>query len=269
MIKLGPNLSPEGAIRVLGRTVAGALRAMGALTIFTFIALRHMFGRNRLHKIFVQIRLIGANSLFLILIISAFTGMVLGLQSYFALSSFSSEGSLGTLVSLSLVRELGPVLTAIMIVGRAGSAMAAEIGVMRISEQLDALEVMDIDPMSFLISPRLAACLIIFPLMTSIFNTVGIIGGFFAGTVLLDGNSGVYFHRVQASIGADDVLISMVKSLVFAVIVGAVSCYKGFFTHLRTDSAGPAAVNNSTTSAVVLSCILILVSDYVVTSLFI
>jgi phospholipid/cholesterol/gamma-HCH transport system permease protein len=145
--------------------------------------------------------------------------------------------------------------------------MAAEIGVMRISEQLDALEVMDIDPLRFLIAPRLAACLIIFPLMTSIFNTAGIIGGFIAGGVILDSNSGIYFYRVQASVGVDDVLMSLVKSLVFGLIVGTVSCYKGYFIHMRTDGAGSAAVNSATTSAVVLSCILVLMSDYIITSL--
>jgi phospholipid/cholesterol/gamma-HCH transport system permease protein len=183
------------------------------------------------------------------------------------LTSFAAEGALGSMVSLSLIRELGPVLTAIMIAGRAGSAMAAEIGVMRISEQLDALEVMDIDPVAFLISPRLAACIIIFPLMTSIFDTVGIIGGALAGTLLLDGNAGIYFYRVQASVDLSDVAGGLVKSLFFGIIVAAVSCYKGFFTHLRTDSAGPAAVNNATTSAVVLSCILVLMFDYIITSL--
>ena len=254
-------------LTTLGSVSLGALREMGAMSTFLFIALRKIFFRKQLHKVFIQIRLIGADSLFLILIISTFTGMVLGLQSYFVLRSLGSDGVLGTLVSLSLVRELGPVLSAIMITGRAGSAIAAEIGVMRISEQLDALEVMDIDPMNFLIAPRLAACLIIFPLMTAIFDIVGILGGFIAGTVIMDSNSGIYFFRVQSHVGMDDVMMSLIKSIAFALIVGTISCYKGFFAHLRKDGAGPAAVNNATTSAVVLSCILILMFDYVITSL--
>lgn len=251
----------------LGSLIITAFREMGAMSLFMLLGLRQMFSKGQLSKIFLQIRLIGANSLFLIVIISIFTGMVLGLQGYFILTSFAAEGALGALVSLALIRELGPVLTAIMIVGRAGSAMTAEIGVMRISEQLDALEVMDIDPMSYLISPRIAACLIIFPLMTAIFNVVGIVGGYLAGSVILGSNSSIYFYRVQASVSMDDVFGTLVKAVVFGIIVGTVSCYKGYFTHTRTDSVGPAAVNSATTSAVVLSCILVLMFDYVITSL--
>lgn len=254
-------------IRSLGASALAAFGEVGSVGIFMGLALRRMFTRGQLRKIFVQIRIIGANSLFLILIISLFTGLVLGLQGYHVLTSFGSEGALGALVSLSLVRELGPVLAAIMITGRAGSAMAAEIGVMRISDQLDALEVMDIDPMSYLVSPRLAACLIVFPLLTAIFNVVGIFGGYLTGFIVNDSNMGIYFFRVQSSLGMDDIQGSFIKSVVFAVIVASVSCYQGFFAHMRTDGVGPAAVNNATTSAVVTSCILILIFDYIITSL--
>ncbi len=253
-------------LSALGAFILSCLKDMGAMSIFMLAALRKMFGKGQLSKIFAQIRLIGANSLFLIVIISIFTGMVLGLQGYFILTSFGAEGALGALVSLALIRELGPVLTAIMIVGRAGSAMAAEIGVMRTSEQLDALEVMDIDPMSYLIAPRMAACLVIFPLMTAIFNTVGIIGGFLAGSVILNSNSSIYFYRVQMSVDLDDVTGCLIKAIVFGIIVATVSCYQGYFTHMRKDSVGSAAVNRATTSAVVLSCILVLMFDYVITS---
>jgi phospholipid/cholesterol/gamma-HCH transport system permease protein len=195
--------------------------------------------------------------------------MVLGLQGYNALSTVGSEGMLGTLIALGLVRELGPVLTAIMITGRAGSAMTAEIGVMRISEQLDALEVMDINPYAFLIAPRMLASLIVFPLLTSVFNVVGILGGYFTGVYLLGLNGGIYLHRVQSAVEFDDLFLCFIKSLLFALIVSSVCCFKGFFTHMRTDSAGPEAVSKATTSAVVLSCILILVFDYVATTFFI
>lgn len=253
--------------RSMGRPAIAAMNEIGSVSIFIGLALRRMFTRGQLSKTFIQMRIIGANSLFLILIISLFTGLVLGLQGYHVLTSFASEGALGALVSLALVRELGPVLAAIMITGRAGSAMAAEIGVMRISDQLDALEVMDIDPMSYLVSPRLAASLIVFPLLTAIFNIVGIFGGYLTGFIVNDSNMGIYYQRVQASLDMDDIWGSVVKSLVFAVIVAAVSCYKGFFAHTRTDGVGPAAVNNATTSAVVTSCILILIFDYIITSL--
>ena len=261
------NSAIPNFLRSLGGSTLSFIREVGSASIFMGLALRRMFARGQLSKVFVQIRLIGAGSMFLIFIISLFTGLVLGLQGYHVLTDFGSEGALGALVSLALVRELGPVLAAIMITGRAGSAMAAEIGVMRISDQLDALEVMDIDPMGYLVSPRLAACLIVFPLLTAIFNVVGIIGGYLTGFIVNDANVGIYFSRVQASLGVDDVTNSFIKSVVFAVIVASVSCYKGFFAHTRTDGVGPSAVNNATTSAVVTSCILILISDYIITSL--
>jgi phospholipid/cholesterol/gamma-HCH transport system permease protein len=245
------------------------IREIGAMAVFTAIGLRRMFSGKQFFKVLHQIYFIGSNSLFLIALIGLFTGMVLGLQGYYALKTVGSEGILGTLVSLALIRELGPVLCAIMITGRAGSAMTAEIGVMRISEQLDALEVMDINPHSFLVSPRFTACLIVFPLLTAVVDVVGICGGYFTGVALLDLNGGIYLYRVEASVMFKDVLSGFVKSVIFALLVATVCCYKGFFAHMRTDSAGPEAVSSATTSAVVLSCILILIADYVATTFFI
>lgn len=265
-------MAPQGNIikdpvRALGKTAISIVSEMGAMAIFLLLALRRMFSKGQISKVMAQVCIIGANSLFLILIISLFTGLVLGLQGYYVLTSFGTEGALGTLVSLALVRELGPVLAAIMITGRAGSAMAAEIGVMRISEQLDALEVMDIDPIGYLVSPRVTACIISFPLLTAIFNIVGITGGYLTGFIVNDANIGIYFTKVQESLALDDIYGSFIKSGVFALVVASVSCYRGFFAHTRTDGVGPAAVNNATTSAVVTSCILILVFDYIITSL--
>ena len=173
------------------------------------------------------------------------------------------------MVALSLVRELGPVLTAIMITARAGSAITAEIGVQRISEQIDALDTMRIDPMRYLISPRIIAAIISFPILTSMFDLIGILGGYVSSVVLLGANAGTYFHRVQASLEMKDLTDGFVKAVVFAVIVVTVCCYQGYFTHMRQDSHGAQAVGLSTTSAVVLSSVLVLVADYIVTSLLI
>ncbi|MDL2216798.1 ABC transporter permease, partial [Desulfovibrio sp. OttesenSCG-928-M14] len=214
-----------------------------------------------------QIFVIGAGSFFLIVLIALFTGMVLGLQGYYTLTMFGSEGFLGSAVALSLIRELAPVLTAIMVTGRAGSAMAAEIGVMRISDQIDALDVMDINPMEYLVAPRITASLISFPLLTSIFTAVGILGGYATGVLMLGINSGVYFSRIEGSVRWEDVVGCLSKSVVFALIVVGVCCYKGYFAHMRRDGMGAEAVGNATTSAVVLSCILLLVADYVLTSM--
>jgi phospholipid/cholesterol/gamma-HCH transport system permease protein len=192
--------------------------------------------------------------------------MVLGLQLYNALVDFGSEGALGTTISISLVRELGPVLAAIMITARAGSSMATEVGIQRISEQIDALFTMRIDPLGYLVSPRIAASVVSFPLLTAFFDLVGIVGGYVTGVLLLGLNSGTYFHGVRSGVEMEDITGGFVKSIVFGIIVSTICCFQGYFTHMRRDGYGAKAVGLSTTSAVVLSCILILVSDYIVTS---
>ena len=142
----------------------------------------------------------------------------------------------------------------------------AEIGVMRISDQIDALDVMDINSMAYLVSPRLVASLIAFPLLTAIFDTIGIIGGYLTGVLMLHINEGAYFYRIAHSVTVGDVTGGFIKSIVFAVCVTTVCCRQGYYTHLRRDSVGPEAVGNATTSAVVISCVLILIADYTLTS---
>jgi len=252
-----------------GRTAISWVNNSGAAAIFLSIALIKTFWHKQLAKIVQQIYDIGASSTTIIALVGFFTGMVLGLQSYHALVKLGAQGAIGTLVALSLVRELGPVLTAIMITARAGSAITAEIGVQRISEQIDALDTMRIEPMRYLISPRIIASIISFPILTAFFDLIGIFGGFMSAVVLLGANAGTYFHRVQASLEMKDLTDGFIKAIVFAVIVSTVCCYQGYFAHMREDSHGAKAVGFSTTSAVVLSCVLVLVSDYVVTSLLI
>lgn len=253
----------------VGRTVIDWVDNLGAATIFLFAALTKTFGRKQLFKIVEQIYYIGARSITIIMLVSLFTGMVLGLQSYHALVKFGAQGALGSLVSLSLIMELGPVLTAIMITARAGSAITAEIGIQRISEQIDALHTMRINPLRYLVSPKIIAAIISFPLLTAVFDLVGIIGGYISGVVLLGVNAGVYLHSIQTYVDLRDIINGFIKVIVFAVIVSTVCCYQGYFAHMRKDSHGAQAVGLATTSAVVLSCVLILVSDYVVTSLLI
>lgn len=252
-----------------GRGAINWINNLGASGIFFVMAFLRIFSIRQIARISQQIYYIGARSTTIIVLVALFTGMVLGLQSYYTLVQLGAEAALGTLVALSLIRELGPVLTAIMITARAGSAMTAEIGVQRISEQIDALETMRIDPLQYLISPRIMASIISFPLLTTIFNLVGIAGGYVSGVMLMGANSSTYIYRVQSSTELGDVRDSFVKAIVFAVIVSIVCCYQGYFAHMREDSHGAKAVGISTTSAVVLSSVLILVSDYVVTSLLI
>jgi len=253
----------------LGRRTISWVDNLGAATIFLSLATLRVFRPKQVMKILEQLYRIGAGSVPIIMLVGLFTGMVLGLQSYHALVKFGSQGALGTLVALSLIRELGPVLTAIMITARAGSAITAEIGSQRISEQIDALGTMRIDPLRYLISPRVAASIISFPLLTAIFDVIGIIGGYISGVMLLGVNAGTYLYRVESSVDMKDVTDGFVKAIVFAVIVTTVCCYQGYFAHTRTDSYGARAIGRATTAAVVISCVLILIADYVVTSLLI
>lgn len=266
-------MSPVGMMSVpfaaVGRGAMRLVNNLGAAGIFLLLAFAGIFHPKQLTKIIQQIYYVGARSFGIIALVSLFTGMVLGLQSYHALVQFGAEGALGTLVSLTLIRELGPVLTAIMITARAGSAITAEIGIQRISEQIDALYTMRIDPLRFLVSPRIAAAIISFPLLTAIFDVVGIFGGYISGVLLMGANSASYIYRIQSNTDIGDVTDGFIKAIVFAVIVSTVSCYQGYFAHMRTDVHGAKAVGLSTTAAVVLSCVLILVADYVVTSILI
>jgi phospholipid/cholesterol/gamma-HCH transport system permease protein len=239
---------------------------LGAMAIFFFRSFFMIFRIKAIPEIIAQIYFIGAKSASIVMLVGFFTGMVLGLQLYFVLVKFGSVGVLGTAISLTLIRELGPVLCAIMITARAGSAMTAEIGIQRISEQIDALSTMRIDPLGYLVSPRIAAAIISFPILTAFFDIIGILGAWVSGCLLMGVNSGTYFYRVVASTHIDDIMGGFYKSLVFGVLVVTICCFQGFFTHMRTDSFGAKSVSLSTTSAVVISCVMILISDYIVTS---
>lgn len=251
----------------VGETVVRWVNVLGKATIFLIMALGNALRAKQFSKVVKQVYYIGARSMTIIMLVSLFTGMVLGLQSYHALVQFGAQGAVGSLVSLSLIMELGPVLTAIMITARAGSAITAEIGIQRISEQIDALHTMQINPLRYLVSPKITAAIISFPLLTAMFDLIGIAGGYISGVLLLGLNPGVYSHSVQAYVVMSDITNGIVKAIVFAVIVSTVCCYQGYFAHMRRDSHGAQAVGLATTSAVVTSCVLILVSDYVVTSL--
>ena len=257
----------EDQLSAFGRLTIFLIQEMGKITIFFFKGFFLIFSLPlQISKTIQQVYFIGMKSVFVICLTAAFTGMVLGLQGYYTLVKFGSEGLLGAAVALSLIRELGPVLTAIMVIGRAGSAMAAEIGIMRISEQIDALETMDISSIRFLVSPRIAAALISFPLLTALFDVVGIFGGYLTGSVLLGINPAIYFSRVESSVLMGDVTGGFIKSFVFAIVVSTICCFQGYFTHTRAEGFGAKGVSLSTTSAVVISCVTVLVTDYVLTS---
>jgi phospholipid/cholesterol/gamma-HCH transport system permease protein len=251
----------------LGRKVIDIVNDLGAAAIFLARSFLKIFRRRQFSSIIQQLFIIGARSTHIVILVALFTGMVLGLQLYTALVRVGSSGFLGSVVALSLIRELGPVLTAIMITARAGSSMATEIGIQRISEQIDALKTMRIDPLGYLVSPRIAAAIISFPLLTAIFDIIGIMGGYISAVLLLGLNGGTYFSGVYSSVLMNDITGGFIKAAVFGLIVCTICCFQGYFTHMRQDGHGAKGVGLSTTSAVVLSCVLILVADYVITAL--
>jgi phospholipid/cholesterol/gamma-HCH transport system permease protein len=208
-----------------------------------------------------HIRNIGADSLSVVFLSGVFTGMVGGLQGYYSLRTFNAEAYLGSAVALSLLRELGPVLSAFVVTGRTGSAIAAEIASMKVTEQIDALASMAINPIQYLVSPRIIAGLISMPLLTSIFNVAGIYGGYAVGVSLLGVSSGSYFAAMERGVVFHDVYGGFLKSLSFGLIITWVCCYKGF-------QAPPMAtgVGQATTDSVVTCFVLILIWDYFMTS---
>jgi phospholipid/cholesterol/gamma-HCH transport system permease protein len=256
----------KSPIYSLGRQAIGLIQDLGKIFLFFCEGFVLIFKLPLQYTKFKQqVYFIGMKSVFVICLTGAFTGMVLGLQGYYALLRVGSTGALGAAVALPLIREMGPVLTAIMVIARAGSAMAAEIGIMRISEQIDALETMDINPIRYLISPRVAAALVCFPFLTALCDVVGIFGGYLTGSVLLGVNPALYFSRVESSIQMADVTEGFIKSIAFSVVVVTICCFQGYYTHMRTEY-GAKGVSQSTTRAVVISCIVILIVDYVLTS---
>lgn len=256
-------------IEKIGGFFIDSVRDLGRMGIFLLSSLGGIFKRPfRFQELVRQIRHIGAESFWVIFFIAIFTGMVLGLQGYYTLRKFGSEGLLGSAVALSLIRELGPVLTALMVTGRAGSAMCAEIGIMRNSEQLDALECMAVDPFRYLITPKLLATMIAVPILTQFFNVIGIFGGYLAGVVLLGVNPGAFFNGIEQSVVNQDINLGIVKSIVFALLVVWICSGRGYFVHiLRSGGFGAEGVSRATTQAVVLSSISVLVWDYLITAI--
>ncbi len=222
----------------------------------------------KLRPILQQMEFIGARSIFVILFTGAFTGMVLGLQGYYTLRKVGSEGLLGSAVALSLIRELGPVLTALMVIGRAGSAITAELGIMRNSEQIDALECMAIDPYKYLMVPKFVAGIICLPMLTCIFDVVGIWGGWLVGVKLLGVNAGAYFQGMYANVDWQDLRMGLTKSLIFGLLLVWVSAVRGYYLHLERDGGfGAEGVSRITTRAVVMSSVTVLVWDYLISAI--
>ncbi|MEW6444405.1 MAG: ABC transporter permease [bacterium] len=245
----------QAVFRMIER--AGRLLIVIATTLQWFVRPPYRF-----HETFRQMEFVGVRSIFVITLASMFTGGVLALQTYYAFAIFNAESLVGATVALSVTRELGPVMAALMVTARAGSAMAAELGTMRVTEQIDALNTMAVDPIEYLFVPRIAASLVMVPVLTVYFDFLGILGGYLAGVNYLGIEPGPFMKSIVQFTEYQDMTHGLIKSAVFGLMLAFISCYKGFFA-----GQGAEGVGRATTEAVVLSSVHILVSDYFLTDL--
>lgn len=257
-IASAPQGLPVRLVGGLGAQGLEVLQSLGRFGRFLVQAVTYIFVPPfKLARLAERIHFIGFRSLTIVVLTGAFTGMVLGLQIFLVLSRFGSEAFLGPAVALSLIRELGPVLCALIVTGRAGSALTAELGIMKITEQIDALTVMALNPRRYLIVPPIVAGIITFPLMVALFDVVGIFGAYLIASQLLGMSDGTYFGEMQTFVDFADVMTGFWKAMSFGVIVTWVCTYKGYYC-----GHGAEGVARATTQAVVLSSVLILVWDY-------
>jgi len=253
----------RNSVSTVGSRVIELVSAFGRTWLFLFeVILKGLLPPYRFSLIVQQMHSIGVQSLSVIMLVGIFTGAVLAVQSVYTLTQFGATAYTGPAVALSLIRELGPVLTALMVNGRAGSAITAELGIMKITEQIDALRSMAVDPIRYLMVPRLIAGTISVPLLTAIFNCVGIAGGFVVGVGTLGLSSGTFISQMTSAVRGVDVTSGLVKSIAFGFCFAWISCYKGW-----NCGFGAVGVNRATTSSVVTSSVVILILDYFLTSI--
>jgi phospholipid/cholesterol/gamma-HCH transport system permease protein len=251
-------------VNLTGEKTIKMLENLGNIGLFVASFFRQLFKYPLYFKLTMrQAELLGVNSLPIVLLTSFFTGAVLALQSYYGFGNKAlADASLGSVVALSMLRELGPVLASLMISGRVGAAIAAEIGTMKVSEQIDAMITLATNPIKYLVVPRVLACCIMVPILVVIANVTGIFGGYLVATNMLDINAYSYMQNSFSNVHFADISIGLVKALVFGFIIGIMGCYHG----MKTQS-GAEGVGKATTTSVVYSSVLILIADYFVTAL--
>lgn len=255
---------PLDWLATIGRAVIGACRTTGHVSLFGLQGLSHVVRPPFYWRLFGRALLeIGYFSLPVVALTALFTGMVLALQSYTGFSRFSAQGAVANLVVLSVTRELGPVLAGLMVAGRIGAAMAAELGTMRVTDQIDALATLSTNPMKYLVAPRLLAGIIALPLLVIVADILGVMGGFIVSTLKLGFNPGIYMQNTINFLHADDVISGLVKAAVFGFLITLMGCYQGYHS-----KGGAQGVGAATTAAVVSASILILAFDYVLTEMF-
>ncbi len=251
-------------VTVLGRMTLSFLALTGAVTAFAARSLLHCFEPPIYRRqILRQMLEIGYYSLPVVGLTAIFTGMVLALQSYTGFARFSAESAIPSVVVVSISRELGPVLAGLMVAGRVGAAMAAELGTMRVTEQIDALTTLSTEPFKYLIAPRIIAAVVTMPLLVLVADAIGILGGYLVGVYKLDFNEQSYLRNTVEFVEFMDVVSGLVKASVFGFLIALMGCYHGY--HSRGGAQGVGA---ATTNAVVSASILILTSNYLITELF-
>ncbi len=251
-------------IAALGRAVLSALQGVGAVVLFALEGVSHLFRPPFYGRLFLrQVVEIGYFSLPVVALTAFFTGMVLALQTYTGFARFNAEGAVANVVVLSITRELGPVIAGLMVAGRIGASFAAEIGTMRVTDQIDALTTLSTNPMKYLVAPRLLAGAIALPFLVLIADTLGVMGGWLIGTAKLGFSSAGYLRATLDFMQTMDVVSGLVKASVFGFVIALMGCWCGY-----NSKGGAQGVGAATTSAVVISSILILALDYIITEMF-
>jgi phospholipid/cholesterol/gamma-HCH transport system permease protein len=251
-------------LAAIGRTFLDLLESTGRFGLFTVtVVLNCLRPPFYFRLILRQIIEVGYYSLPVVGLTTLFAGMVLALQSYTGFSRFNAEGAVATVVILSITRELGPVMAGLMVAGRVGAAMAAELGTMRVTEQIDALSTLSTNPYKYLVAPRVIAATLTLPILVLIGDVIGVFGGYLVGVYRLDFNPASYLDQTWRYFEAMDVISGLVKAGVFGFIIALMGCYHGF-----NSDRGAAGVGKATTNAVVTASILILIFNYLLTGIF-
>ncbi|MCB9523583.1 MAG: ABC transporter permease [Myxococcales bacterium] len=256
-------MSVRKPIEAVGQRVIDVIEGVGKATqLFAETLVWAIRPPYRIKILFNAMEFVGVGSLFIVLLTGIFTGAVFALQGAIAFRLFNAESLVGSTVAISLARELSPVLTGLMVTGRAGSGIATELGTMRVTEQIDALYTMAVNPVQYLVVPRFVAGLIVVPALSVLFTLVGMVGAYFVGVVLLGIDEGIFVEKVKLYVDPPDLFSGILKAFVFGGILTMVGCYKGFYA-----SGGARGVGLATTQSVVVSSVLILISDYFLTAL--
>ena len=253
-------------VRELGFTFRGFFETFGVMNLFflRLVAYTPRAFARRLPLIVQQVYNSGAQSLVIIMVCGFFVGMVLGLQGFDSLSRFNAEDSLGGVAALSLLKELGPVITALLFAGRAGTALASEIGLMKTTDQLAAMEMMAVDPLRRVVVPRFVGGVISMPLLVAVFSAIGIAGAYVVGVALMGVDSGVFWSQMQANVTPEDVREGIIKSVAFGVAASLLAVFEGYNSIPTAEGVGRA-----TTRTVVLTAISVLILDFMITDVLI